>query len=164
MDGMEIIKTLAARGYMVEPDALEALGGDCSPLLLDRLLSIMDPLALTVSREDVARLHASKGRPEASEGSTSPRVRVISDITNNSTCIGDYDEFVGYFRDRYGRLGDMMRHRVSARPIESLKKKNFARGEKAELSVIGMVSDVRQTANGNRLVELEGHLALLIDS
>ncbi len=70
-------------------------------------------------------------------------LKIVSDITNNSTCIGNYDEFVGYFRDRYGRLGDMMRHRVSARPIENLKKKRFSRNEKAEVSVIGMVSDQR---------------------
>lgn len=144
MDGMEIIKTLASRGYVVEPDALEALKNS-GPGILDRLLSSLDPLALTVSKEDVARFEARKR----------PAVRVTSDITNNSTCIGDYDEFVGYFRDRYGRLGDMMRHRISARPIESLKKKNAARGEKAEISIIGMVANVRHTANGNRLVELE---------
>jgi DNA polymerase II small subunit len=144
MDGMEIIKTLASRGYMVEPDALEALGGNCDPRLLDRLVSGLDPSALTVSAGDVARIkNHTKKRPQ---------LKVLSDITNNSTCVGDYDEFVGYFRDRYGRLGDMMRHRLSARPIESLKKKNAG---KSEISVIGMVSDVRNTANGNRLVELE---------
>jgi DNA polymerase II small subunit len=144
MDGMEIVKTLAARGYMVEPDALEALGGNCDLRLLDRLISGLDPSALTISAGDVARIknHAKKR----------PQLKVISDITNNSTCVGDYDEFVGYFRDRYGRLGDMMRHRLSARPIESLKKKN---GGKAEVSVIGMVSDIRNTASGNRLVDLE---------
>jgi DNA polymerase II small subunit len=92
-------------------------------------------------------------------------VRVMSDITNNSTCIGDYEEFVGYFRDRFSRLGDMMRRRVSSRPIESIKKRGFSKGEKSELSVIGMVSDVRNTANGNRLVELEdqtGSIGVLI--
>ncbi|HTX44233.1 MAG TPA: DNA-directed DNA polymerase II small subunit [Methanocella sp.] len=145
MDGMEIIKTLASRGYVVEPDALEALGGDCDPRVLDRLLSVMNPAALTVSADDVARV----------KGHKRPQLKVLSDITNNSTCVGDYNEFVEYFRDRFSRLGDMMRHRMSARPIESIKKKSLSRGEKAELAVIGMVSDVRQTANGNRLVELE---------
>jgi len=149
---MEIVKTLASRGYMVEPGALEALGNDCDPRVLDRLLTLMDPSALTVSADDVAR---ATSRMIAGSRQTGPRLKVLSDITNNSTCVGDYDEFVGYFRDRFGRLGDMMRHRISARPIEGIKKKSFTRGEKAELSVIGMVSDVRNTANGNRLVELE---------
>ena len=93
MDGMDIVKTLASRGFIVEPDALEAIKNS-DPGTLDRLLSSIDPSALTISKEDVARLKARKP------------LKVLSDITNNSTCIGDYDEFVGYFRDRYGRLGD----------------------------------------------------------
>jgi len=167
MHGMEIVKALASRGYMVEPDALDALGKDPDPGILDRLVSSLDPAALTVTRDDVARSIRpvdAAARPAARK----PALRILSDITNNSTCIGDYDEFVGYFRDRYGRLGDMMRHRISARPIESIKKKNIPRGErgeKTEVGVIGMVSDVRNTANGNRLVELEdrtGSVGVLI--
>lgn len=164
MHGMEIVKALASKGYMVEPDALDALGRDTDPGILDRLISSLDPAALTISRDDVARslsIMARSPQPVARK----PSLRILSDITNNSTCIGDYDEFVGYFRDRYGRLGDMMRHRISARPIESIKKKSLSRGEKAEVGIIGMVSDVRNTANGNRLVELEdrtGSVGVLI--
>lgn len=149
---MDIVKALASRGYMVEPDALDALGKDPDPVMLDRLVSSLDPAALTVSRDDVARSRRTAApRPEAPR----PSLRIVSDITNNSTCVGDYDEFVGYFRDRFGRLGDMMRSRISARPIEGVKKKGFAKGEKSEVSFIGMVADIRNTANGNRLVELE---------
>jgi DNA polymerase II small subunit len=152
MDGMDIVKALASKGFMVEPDALEAIKGSDQGTL-DRLLSSIDPSTLTISREDVMRLKARKP------------LKVLSDITNNSTCIGDYDEFVGYFRDRYGRLGDMIRHRISARPIESIKRKGFSRGEKAEVSIIGMVSDVRSTSSGNRLAEIEdmtGSISVLI--
>ncbi|HTX43786.1 MAG TPA: metallophosphoesterase, partial [Methanocella sp.] len=161
---MEIVKALASKGYMVEPDALDALGRDPDPGILDRLVSSLDPTALTVTRDDVARSLRDTARP-MQPVVRKPSLKVLSDITNNSTCIGDYDEFVGYFRDRYSRLGDMMRHRISARPIESIKKKNLPRGEKAEIGIIGMVSDVRNTANGNRLVELEdrtGSVGVLI--
>ncbi|WP_048198336.1 DNA-directed DNA polymerase II small subunit [Methanocella arvoryzae] len=93
-------------------------------------------------------------QPVASAG----EVRVLNDITNNSTCIGDYDEFVGYFRYRYTKLGDMIRSRVSSRPIESLKKggRRSSSGDgKSEVAVIGMVSDLRQTSGGHRMIELE---------
>jgi len=164
MDGIDIVKTLASKGYMLEPEALDLLEKAHDPGILDRLLSSMDPAALTISGDDVARLQANplQATPVARRPAT---LKIVSDITNNSTCIGDYDEFVGYFRDRYGRLGDMMRHRVSARPVESIKKKGSSRGEKVEVSVIGMVSDVRDTASGNRLVELEdqtGSIGVLI--
>jgi len=169
MDGMDIVKALASKGYMVEPDALDLLEKNRDPGILDRLLSCLDPSALTISRDDVTGMHAgAEAAPVLSPTLSArrpPSMRVVSDITNNSTCIGDYDEFVGYFRDRYGRLGDMMRHRISARPIESIKKKGISRGDKVELSIIGMVSDIRNTANGNRLVELEdqtGSISVLI--
>jgi DNA polymerase II small subunit len=89
---------------------------------------------------------------------------VVSDITNNSTCIGDYDEFVGFFRNRYAKLGEMIRGRMSARPIESVRKNsrrnggggNGSNGEKKnEISIIGMVSDIRSTVNGHRIAEVE---------
>jgi DNA polymerase II small subunit len=90
-------------------------------------------------------------------------IRVISDITNNSTCIGDYDEFVGFFRNRYAKLGEMIRGRTSARPIESVRKNSRrnggggtdGNGKKNEISIIGMVSDIRSTVNGHRIAEVE---------
>ena len=82
---------------------------------------------------------------------------MLRDITNNSTCIGDYDEFVGYFRYRYAALGEMIRGRVSARPVESVRKNGGRRstGEKNEISIIGMVGDIRTTSGGHRIAELE---------
>ena len=90
-------------------------------------------------------------------------IRVISDITNNSTCIGDYDEFVGFFRNRYAKLGEMIRGRMSARPIESVRKNSRrnggggtdGNGKKNEISIIGMVGDIRSTVNGHRIAEVE---------
>ena len=159
MDSIGIVKALASKGYMVEPAALDLLENNSDPGILERLLSGIDPDAFMISREDVARLQIKTSARKPSS------FKIVSDITNNSTCIGNYDEFVGYFRDRYGRLGDMMRHRVSARPIENLKKRSISRTDKVEVSVIGMVSDQRNTANGNRLIELEdqtGSISVLI--
>ena len=159
MSEIDIVKTLASKGYMVEPEALDMIERSGDPGILDKLLSQIDPAALTISCEDVARL-ARHHKPVS--------FKVLMDITNNSTCIGDYDEFVGYFRDRYARLGNMIRARISVRPIESVKKRNFrpsGNGEKNEISIIGMVSDMRVTTNGHRIIELEdqtGSITVLI--
>lgn len=161
MPDIDIVKTLAEKGYMVEPAALDMIKGrEDIDLVVRRLLATLDPAAFIVSREDVSRIMA----PKTGAGS----IKVVMDITDNSTCIGDYDEFVGYFRDRYSRLGDMIRSRISARPIESVMKKKGsvrAQGEKNEASIVCMVSDQRVTANGHRLIEVEdgtGSLNVLI--
>ncbi|AKB26683.1 Archaeal DNA polymerase II small subunit [Methanosarcina sp. MTP4] len=86
-------------------------------------------------------------------------VTVLSDITGHSTCVGEYMQFVQYFRDRYSRLSEIIRGRINARPIESLKGRSFRRGggEKGseEISIIGMVSDTSTTTNGHRILSLE---------
>ncbi len=75
----------------------------------------------------------------------------LSDITGRSTCVGEYQDFIRYFRDRYSRIREMLSGRLNARPIESLRKGIAGR----EISIIGMVMDVRTSAKGNKVVELE---------
>ncbi len=95
-------------------------------------------------------------------------VTVLSDITGHSTCVGEYMQFVQCFRDRYSRLSEILRSRMNARPIESLKRRSFRRGSDAgneELSIIGMVSDISSTNNGHKILSLEdptGSFSVLI--
>ena len=49
------------------------------------------------------------------------------DITGRSTCVGDYNDFVHYFRDRYAKIREMLSRRLSSRPIESLGKSTAGR-------------------------------------
>jgi len=95
-------------------------------------------------------------------------VTVISDISGHSTCVGEYIQFVQYFRDRYSRLSEIIRSRVNARPMESLKRRNFRRAKDSgseEISIIGMVSDISSTTNGHKIFSLEdptGSFSVLI--
>lgn len=90
-------------------------------------------------------------------------INIMSDITDMSTCVGEYMEFVQYFRNRYSKLSDMIRGRITARPIESLNRnrkhggglKRSGGGDYSEVSIIGMVSEVRSTANGHKMLQLE---------
>ncbi len=88
-------------------------------------------------------------------------IHVLSDITDMSTCVGEYMEFVQYFRNRYSKLSNILRGRVAPRPIESLKKGNKGgggrrgSGEKGEVSLIGMISEIRSTTNGHKMLDLE---------
>jgi DNA polymerase II small subunit len=95
-------------------------------------------------------------------------VTVISDISGHSTCVGEYIQFVQYFRDRYSRLSEIIRSRINARPMESLRRRNFRRGGDSaseEISLIGMVSEISNTTNGHKVLSLEdptGSFSVLI--
>ena len=80
------------------------------------------------------------------------------DITGRSTCVGDYNDFVCYFRDRYAKIREILSRRLNSRPIESLGKSTSGR----EVSLIGMVLDIRNTAKGNRVIELEDPTGMIV--
>jgi len=70
---------------------------------------------------------------------------------------------VRYFRNRYDRLSEIIRKRLSSRPIESLTYWNRGRegwfdderGTGGKISIIGLVNETRDTPNGHRVLELE---------
>ncbi|MDD4497269.1 MAG: DNA-directed DNA polymerase II small subunit [Methanosarcinaceae archaeon] len=95
-------------------------------------------------------------------------VSVLQDVTGHSSCVGEYMQFVQYFRDRYSRLSEILRGRLNARPMESLRGRSFRRGgdsKSEELSIIGMVSEISSTNNGHKILSLEdptGSFSVLI--
>jgi len=78
-------------------------------------------------------------------------VDVEGDITGESTGTGEYKDFVSVFRDRYDRLSKQLRGRVNHRPTSALESMPGG----SDAAVVGMVNDVRSTASGHWLVELE---------
>ena len=87
-----------------------------------------------------------------SESATAARaLDVAGDVTGESTGTGEYGDYVSLFRDRYDRLAGLLRGRVRHRPTDALE--NAGGGETAGL--VGMVDDVRSTANGHWIVDLE---------
>ncbi|MFB6073362.1 MAG: DNA-directed DNA polymerase II small subunit [Halobacterium sp.] len=78
-------------------------------------------------------------------------VDVAGDVTGESTGTGEYKDFVSVFRDRYDRLSKKLRGRVNHRPTDALDSMPGG----SDAAVVGMVNDVRSTASGHWLVELE---------
>ncbi|WP_299266488.1 DNA-directed DNA polymerase II small subunit [Halorientalis sp.] len=76
---------------------------------------------------------------------------VKGDMTGQSTGTGEYSDFVAVFRDRYERLNGQLRGRVNHRPTNTLSAMTGG----SEAAIVGMVSDIRSTASGHWLVELE---------
>ncbi|HPA98001.1 MAG TPA: DNA-directed DNA polymerase II small subunit [Methanothrix sp.] len=180
--GREIVQRLAEMGYQLEPGALKII---CSysgskDELLRRIVDQSDGSVAVIDSSQVSCILSSSaasaiqqdrrapsisapdlpGRP--SSFASSP-IQVDScaelkcDITGRSTCVGDYNDFVHYFRDRYAKIREMLSRRLSSRPIESLGKSTAGR----DVSIIGMVMEVRTTAKGNRVIELEDPTGLI---
>ncbi|MGZ8937439.1 MAG: DNA-directed DNA polymerase II small subunit [Halobacteriota archaeon] len=90
-------------------------------------------------------------------------ITILEDITESSNCVGTYEEFVQYFRNRYDRLSVIINRRLATRPIESLTLFNRRRealfddevSTVGKISIVGMVNEMRDTPNGHRVIELE---------
>jgi DNA polymerase II small subunit len=96
------------------------------------------------------------GGPGAARGErdvdpTLRSVDIAGDVTGESTGTGTYQEFVSVFRNRYERLRKQLRGRVNHRPAEAIQSMPGG----SEAAMIGMVNEIRSTASGHRLVELE---------
>ena len=78
-------------------------------------------------------------------------VDIVGDMTGQSTGTGEYSDFVAVFRDRYERLGRQLRGRINHRPTNTLSSMTGG----SEAAIVGMVSDIRSTASGHWLIELE---------
>ncbi|WP_276299530.1 DNA-directed DNA polymerase II small subunit [Halorussus lipolyticus] len=78
-------------------------------------------------------------------------LEIEGDITGESTGTGEYDDFVSVFKDRFERLSKQLRSRVNARPTSAVQSMPGG----GDTAIVGMVSDIRSTASGHWLVELE---------
>ena len=93
--------------------------------------------------------------PRGEDGGTVARSRspdtpaVSGDIQSTGT--GEYRDFVAVFRDRYEKLAGKLRGRVNHRPTNAVASMPGG----SDTAIIGMVSDIRSTANGHWLIELE---------
>ncbi|GGM76141.1 DNA polymerase II small subunit [Halarchaeum rubridurum] len=76
---------------------------------------------------------------------------VAGDVTGHSTGAGEYGDFVSVFRDRYERLSKKLRGRVNHRPTDALDTMPGG----SDAAIVGMVNDIRSTASGHWLIELE---------
>jgi DNA polymerase II small subunit len=172
-----IVEGFANAGYQISPDAVALIDSCPSPdTVMEQVLRSLDDSVLVVDKHHIrfddtgAQAISGKEQPEKLPVKPSmkppekkhliqppevevPGVNILCDISNESTCVGEYSEFVRYFRDRYTRLSGVIRTRVTARPIESLRTERLR--DYGSVSIIGMVSDIRTTSNGNKLIELE---------
>jgi len=108
---------------------------------------------------DLARRAAGAARPSPPKmrgldraSDVAEDFRLVRDITGHSTCEGTLEDFSRYFANRLQSLTRLLRTRrelVGAVDIETAKKLT------REVRFIGMVSEIRTSRKGDRVVEVE---------
>ncbi|QLG49777.1 DNA-directed DNA polymerase II small subunit [Natrinema halophilum] len=78
-------------------------------------------------------------------------LEIVGDMTGQSTGTGEYGDFVSVFRDRLDRLGAKLRARINHRPASAIQSMPGG----SEAGMVGLVNDIRSTASGHWLIELE---------
>jgi len=179
---VRVVRELTSRGYNAEREAVTLLARAGDPTrAVEQVVDAAPEDALTISADHVrsaldttssggAQPSEKKTQPNGSAveakrvkstkssssrstaGSRSPEPPVIDgDVTGHSTGTGEYDDFVDVFHDRYERLSKQLRGRVNHRPTDALDSMPGG----SDAAVVGMVNDIRSTASGHWLVELE---------
>ena len=163
-----ILQLLTEKGILVDPEAAEALSRLPDPMAcVNRILKDAENQPLILSREDVdgyvgcdaeqsapSQQFSSRPAPERLivNKAVPPSIRVIKDITGNSTCVGDIQDFTKLFNDRYTSIKKILAKRRELAGIIPISK---AKKVQREVKLVGILNETRTTKNGHTLLEIE---------
>jgi DNA polymerase II small subunit len=134
----------------VHPEVVRYILENNEPDLIERIIAGVPDDTIVVSAKHIPGIRPTR---DGTRFLLDPSVEVVSGSAGTSGPVNGTGDYLHYFRDRFSRLGGMIRGRVGAMPIEALTKNNRYRQE--ECTVIGMVVDMSTTKNGHRMVEIE---------
>ena len=173
---VRVVKELASHGYNAEREAVTLLANaPDTQQAIELAVETVPEDALKLRTEHVRETLADaiENPPVSSGNQTQPPdsesqspvetkglhaasrtptpANVAGDVTGRSTGTGRYEDFVAVFRNRYEQLGSKLRSRVNHRPADAIQSMSGG----TEVAMVGMVNDIRSTASGHWLVELE---------
>ncbi|WP_336326384.1 DNA-directed DNA polymerase II small subunit [Halovenus sp. HT40] len=102
-----------------------------------------------VSQSESGRAGAESESANSQRSTDQREIEISGDIPSIGT--GEYSDFVSVFQDRYEKLAKQLRGRVNHRPTDTIEQMSPG----SDAALIGLVSDIRSTASGHWLVELE---------
>ncbi|AGK61699.1 DNA polymerase II small subunit [Archaeoglobus sulfaticallidus PM70-1] len=156
-----IIAEFAERGYNIHPEAVEIIRKRNFENAIDEICKVLGNCVI-ITPEDVLKALEilnikNDGKVGVEDGVKTKVEKIVEkfelkvrDITGRSSCEGVVDDFIQNFSSRYEKIRKIFRGRINSIPIASLKKVN-----QKEVSIIGIVTDVRETSKGNYIIEIE---------
>ena len=150
LDAQQITLRFLETKLQVHPDVVRYIQEQNELDLIERIIAQVPGETIVVSAKHIPGMNATR---DGTRFLTDPSVEVISGSPGTSGCVNGTRDYLHYFRDRYNRLGSMIRSRCGAMPIEALTRNTRYRQE--ECTIIGMVVEVKTTTNGHRIAEIE---------
>ncbi|MDD1675774.1 MAG: DNA-directed DNA polymerase II small subunit [Methanomicrobiales archaeon] len=147
----EIVQRFLTTKRQVHPEVVNYLKTLNDPTRLDQIISQLPPDIFVVSLRHVTGVREEK---DGMRFLPEPELEVLKGKDHAPTSSGNFGDFLHYFRDRYTRLGEIIRARTPAVPIQALTRSTIYR-QQQDCALIGMVSDIRTTTKGHRLAEVE---------
>jgi DNA polymerase II small subunit len=163
-----ILQLLSEKGILAEPEAIDALArSPDAEKCIDSILESPEDRPLVLTRADVERLiecspvqlprnpeHQAvmSERGKASADQPAHEIRVIKDITGDSTCVGNIIDFSKLFNDRFSSIKKILARR---RELSGLMDISRAMRVERDVKFVAMVNDIRTTKNGHTMLEVE---------
>jgi DNA polymerase II small subunit len=134
LDAQEITHRFLDTKLQVHPEVVRYILEQDEPDLIERIIAGVPVDTIVVSAKHIPGIRPTR---DGTRFLLEPEVEVVTGIAGTSGAVNGTSDYLHYFRDRYSRLGGMIRGRTGAMPIEGLMKTSRYRQE--ECTVIGMV-------------------------
>jgi len=159
-----VVDFFQKRGMLIQPEAVNFLASRGGIEVCKEVLRELEEQPFIITLEMVKNiLNKERLQPppkmvkfeegEKREERKGNGIRVLRDVTGNSTCEGKIDDFVKLFRDRFERVSVLLRKRQEMRHAIPIKRVKKMEGDTA---TIGMVREVSPSKNGI-FIEIEDY-------
>ncbi|UCE44978.1 MAG: DNA-directed DNA polymerase II small subunit [Methanobacteriota archaeon] len=168
-----VLNRFGEMGILLDPKAVDALMRLSDPeSCANRIINDVQNRPLVLTEEDVIKYASDERDGNNSEATDKHRenapaiappvdakprefsrdVKVLKDVTGNSTCVGNVIDFAKLFKDRFSTLKKMLAKR---RELAGLMPISRAKKLERDLRFAGIVNDSRFTKNGHTIIEVE---------
>ncbi|MCK4457631.1 MAG: DNA-directed DNA polymerase II small subunit [Thermoplasmata archaeon] len=171
----KLLSLLLDKGTLLEPEAASYILEKEDPIsyVEDLFTRFQDkPFMITMEEitraEGIAILAADKVKRKPMAASKPPRprtrdvgssakdcesdIRILKDITGDSTCQGSIDDFHCHFKNRFHQLSEILKQRRELRGCEDISK---AKRLMREIRFVCMVRKVNRTRSGHLILDVE---------
>jgi DNA polymerase II small subunit len=150
LDARMIVQRFLDTKLQVHPDVVKYLSERNDPHLIEQILETLPGDTVVVSVRHIPGVVTDR---DGSRFYSEAQFDVVKGSPGSSGHAGTIPDYLYYFRDRYTRLGSLIRSRSSPIPVEGLLRNTRYRQETC--TVMGLVMECRVTTNGHRIVEIE---------